>query len=283
MFCQGNDEAEDEKRLSSMLMASTPVICIDNIERDVSGSFLNMMLTQEIVNARVLGSNNMPHLKTNSLILSTGNNIIFKGDMIRRVLSCNIDPVCERPDARSFKVNLRKWVPENRHLLIGAALTILRAYVLAGSPKQDIPSYGSFENWSDLVRSALVWLGAADPCLTRERVEDDDPIAGNLSAVLSLWYEAFKEEQLTTAQVISYCQEPIYLDLKNALLDVAQSNRAGDNIDSRRLGNWIKRNLKRVEAGYKFERSDGHTHGGVMLWRVVKINKVQPYSNKDGE
>jgi len=60
--------------------------------------------------------------------------------------------------------------------VIAAALTILRAHIVAGSPgARELSPFGSFEQWSEWVRGALVWLGEADPCRTRKYVQADDP------------------------------------------------------------------------------------------------------------
>ena len=42
---------------------------------------------------------------------------------------------------------------------------MLRAYHVAGRADQKLPSCGSFEQWSRLVRSAVVWTGMKDPAL----------------------------------------------------------------------------------------------------------------------
>ncbi|CAK0749888.1 hypothetical protein CCP3SC1_1910003 [Gammaproteobacteria bacterium] len=269
MLSQGRDEAEDEKRLSSALMRSASVICIDNIEREVYGDFLCTMLTEQEVSPRILGMSKLIDLPTNTTVLATGNNLTFKGDMTRRVLHCRIDPECERPDALEFSLNLREWIPANRHLLIGAALTILRAYHVAGRPKQPIKPYGSFEEWSNLVRSALVWLGVADPCLTRESVEQHDPVTESLSAVLTLWHRAFGNDIKTTAEVIEDCNLAVHADLKHALLEVAMSSRNSDVIDPKRLGRWLKQYEKRVESGLRIERTGEDTHVKVTYWKVT--------------
>ena len=52
---QGSDEEETEKRLSVVLQAGDPVLLIDNCERALKGEFLCSMLTQEILQARILG------------------------------------------------------------------------------------------------------------------------------------------------------------------------------------------------------------------------------------
>ena len=50
-----------------------------------------------------------------------------------------------------------------------------------------LPRLASFDAWSDTVRSALVWLGKADPLDTLESTRADDPERSLLSEVLQAW------------------------------------------------------------------------------------------------
>jgi putative DNA primase/helicase len=63
-------------------------------------------------------------------------------------------------------------VRRDRGRYVAAALTIVRAYIVAGKPDRlrPLPSY---EPWSDLVRSSLVWLGRSDPVATMEETQKD--------------------------------------------------------------------------------------------------------------
>ena len=91
----------------------------------------------------------------------------------RRVVPIALDSTWDRPEERTGFVHapLESWVHQERGRLVIAALTILAAYTEAGRPKQAIAQYGSFEDWSDLMRSALVWLGpSTPPCLTPPRL-----------------------------------------------------------------------------------------------------------------
>ena len=58
----------------------------------------------------------------------------------------------------------------DRGKYIAACLTICRAYIAAGRPDK-LPKLASFGDWSDTVRSALVWLGEADPVKSMDTVE----------------------------------------------------------------------------------------------------------------
>ena len=69
-----------------------------------------------------------------------------------------------------------KSILDDRGKYIAACLTICRAYIVAGRPGV-LPRLASFEAWSDTVRSALVWLGKADPLDTMERYASRRPRA----------------------------------------------------------------------------------------------------------
>jgi hypothetical protein len=206
VISQGNDETEDEKRLGALLMRGVPLLNLDNIERPVSGDMICSMTTQTQVSVRQLGQSKMIDLPTNCTKLAIGNNIVFKGDMTRRVLLCQLDPQCERPDARKFDIDLNEWIPANRHKLLGAALTVLRAYIHAGKPLAgQITPYGSFDDWNNLIRASLLWLGVDDPMDTRQRLESSDPVKSELGAVLALWFGSFGEQGRTAAEIAHDC------------------------------------------------------------------------------
>ena len=75
ILSQGDNGEEDQKRLSSVLMAGDQVIIIDNCDRSIQGDFLCSMLTQERVRPRTLGKSEMRTLPTRCLVMATGNNL----------------------------------------------------------------------------------------------------------------------------------------------------------------------------------------------------------------
>ncbi|HEY5225381.1 MAG TPA: hypothetical protein VIJ06_01190, partial [Methylovirgula sp.] len=175
VMSQGRDSEEDEKRFLSVLMKNDPMVVIDNIVRPVEGEALCSILTESSWQCRRLGTNETVTVPTNCLVTMSGNNLSFRGDMTTRALLCRMDAGVERPEDREFDIDLKTWIPENRGRLVAAGLTILRAFVVAGRPGLDtFRPFGRFEDWSNLVRGALVWLGEADPCRTREAVIADD-------------------------------------------------------------------------------------------------------------
>lgn len=266
----GNSEEELRKRITSILLAGDLVVNVDNIEHPLSGDSLCSALTQEFIQDRLLGQNKLAALRTNVLWLATGNNLTFSGDMVRRGLISRIDSGHERPDQRRFVVpDLRALVLSKRPQLVLAALTILRAYEAAGRPPQQIPPFGSFEDWSARVREPLVWLGQPDPCLTRERLVVEDPIRESIQNVLETIYAVASDNAFTLQDLVARVREPgsnsELHELREALYQVASRN--GGNLDPRLLGWWCRKAVDRPVGGFKLVRLPEKRHG-VQLWRV---------------
>jgi hypothetical protein len=95
----------------------------------------------------------------------------------------------ERPELRQFKFDPVEMVLADRGKYIAAILTICRAYVAAGSPDK-APRLASFEGWSDTLRSALIWLGKADPVKSMESAKAEDPESTELGNMLEGWTAA---------------------------------------------------------------------------------------------
>jgi hypothetical protein len=130
--------------------------------------------------------------------------------MVTRVIACRMDSGLENPGARKFDRDLRVYVPENRPRLVVAALTILRAFVVAGRPgARELEPFARFEDWSNLVRGALIWLGEPDPLATRDALVAVDPERENLVALHRAWESVIGLKKWVTAkQIIEAAQKP---------------------------------------------------------------------------
>ena len=89
---------------------------------------------------------------------------------------------------RQFDFDPIERVLADRGKYIAAALTICRAYFVAGRPDK-APKLASFEGWSDTVRSALLWLGKEDPVKSMEFARQEDPELIELAEMLEAWSE----------------------------------------------------------------------------------------------
>lgn len=258
------NEEELRKRFSAVLLEGAPIICIDNIERSFYSPSLCTILTQSIWKDRVLGCTATFEAPTETLWLATGNNLIFKRDLATRVIPCAMDAKVEHPEERSFDVNLREYIPANRTALVVAGLTVIRAYVAAGMPPQDILEFGRFEEWSRLVRSAIIWCGEADPCGGRRDLEDTDPDREMLIELLSAWEAEFGDAPISAAEVLKRAEgsERLSLALRAAL--------ATDDLKTAAvsLGRWLQRHAGQIEGGLYVKSAQRLQ--GTKLWRVSR-------------
>jgi hypothetical protein len=262
-----NNPDEEKKRLLAVLLAGDPVVCYDNIDRPFGGAAICQALTQEQITDRLLGVSRMATAPTAATFLATGNNLVFEADITARVVPCDLDPGIERPEERVFDIDLYTYIPVHRAEIVRAGLTILRAFHLAGRPRQDIPNWGGFEEWSDWIRSALVWLGMADPASGRRRLEELDPVRRTLVALLASWHETFGARVLTAGEAVKEALNAESCPLRAVLSEIAATPRGDINV--RRLGNLLLSNEKRIEGGLRIERT--RSRSGVVLWRVAQV------------
>jgi hypothetical protein len=184
------DSEEMRKKITSIALAGDRMILLDNLEGDFGNDALDRALTATRWQDRILGGNHTVDLPLTTTWFATGNNVSIAADTARRIIHIRLDVLSEKPEERSdFRhPDLLAWVRQERPRLVRAALTILRAYVRAGRPKQPVPAYGSFDGWSALVRQAVIWLGLPDPCKTRkELAEKADVTATALAQLLEAW------------------------------------------------------------------------------------------------
>jgi putative DNA primase/helicase len=271
----GRSDEEAEKRLGSALIAGDSIISIDNIDRPFGGELYCQALTQPTLRIRPLGLSKLVDVPSNATMFANGNNLTLVGDMTRRAVMCTMDSGEERPELRQFARKPLAMVRADRNKYVIAALTILRAFHVAGRPSQKSP-LGSFSEWSSWIRDALIWLGETDPCDTMERIRQNDPKLGAVIAVVSQWADVVGyDRQVTTKDLIDYATEQkeaatyrlqrefVNPEFREALLIVAGD---GGSINSRRMGIWLGSVENRLVNGCKIVRAGGA--GGVVHWKL---------------
>lgn len=269
------DEAEFKKALFASLMEGSPVTLIDNVMGELNSSLLNIILSEEIIKGRVLGLSKTASLPTTSLWLATGNNLTICGDLTRRTLICTLDAEVERPAERQFeRKNLEKWITDHREKLVISALTILRAYHIAGKPiPKGIKPMNGFNDWSHYVRGSLAWLGEADPKESQLAIEAHDPERESLCNVLHAWYDHFGNGYVTTKDLLARVAPDggdlpdSQITLYQALLEAIPHGR---ELTGRLLGKWLARYDGRVMDGLKLINSR-QTVQNLTYWKVVKL------------
>ncbi len=280
LMSQAKDTEEEKKRFLAVLMQGDPIIAMDNISRPIESDAHSTILTEPTWTERLLGSNQNVTVPTAVTWLATGNNLMIAGDMSTRTLVCAIDPRVEKPEEREFAINLHEYVPTNRGRLVAACLTILRAYSTAkaaGNGVKGIKTFGRFEMWSRAIREPLIWLGEADPCDSRDRIEQHDPIRDRLATLCEAWFCFLDDQPYTVKQVISLLptEATDYAVMEDeraahatALRDAFEDISNDTKLNSRKIGNFIAKYEGRIEGGFSFQRSDAERRA--VKWLVIK-------------
>lgn len=269
---------ETDKRLTGALLDGSPIIALDNVNADLYSDLLAQAVERPLIALRPLGTSVMRKIESRATIFATGNNLRLVSDMARRTVVCSLDPGLERPELRKFDANPFADALAHRGEFLAAALTIVRAYVAAGMPGK-LSALNSFEAWSDMVRSALVWLGQADPVATQERARAVDPTINQLGAILSALHDAVGGTHLLTKAIIEAANLPNANGighknegLRDALLAVAPDNH--NAINAQRLGTFLGRHEGRIVGGYRLERQmDGKAQQ--PKWASILVNNCR--------
>jgi hypothetical protein len=163
------------KRLDGEIIEGINLLSLDNVSFPLGGDTLCQVLERPAYIPRILGKSSMKERRNNWCVFASGKNLRLKDDVTRRSVLVRLDAGLERPELREFQANPLDRVLANRSRYLWACLTVVKAYMAAGTPGR-LPRIGDpFAEWSDLVRSGLVWLGFEDPVKTMEAVRETDP------------------------------------------------------------------------------------------------------------
>jgi hypothetical protein len=210
------DDAELRKVITSVVLSGDPMVVFDNVSGSFGGPSLDAALTGTIWKDRLLGFNRTIELPIHTVWAATANHAELIGDLHRRLLHIVLDSKEEYPEDRDdFTIkDLPKHVIDNRPALLGAALTVLRGYCVAEYPDMKLKPWGSFEGWSRLVRSAVVWAGLPDPNETRVQLRTTADLQRNSLGGVLCGLEALDPEGrgVSTSKVIEFCMGVIATD-----------------------------------------------------------------------
>jgi putative DNA primase/helicase len=281
------EQEEMRKSYGSILAEGQSIACLDNVKRVIGDPTLDLLLTSRIYSDRVLGSSERCTYQNETVYFATANNPTYAGDTARRTLPIRLESKHEKPEERQdFEhPDILSFVTSKRAEFVRDALTILRAWYIAGRPQCGARTWGSFEAWSSIVPSIFRWLGLPDPMDARTAVEETaDPMRNALAVALAGWQQIDRTGQGYTVNAMLKelaSEAPILSDeLKESMreaLEVLAPGRGIDKIDARKLGMEIQRARGRVIHGLTFADA-GASHGS-KRWKVVRVEaKAMPPS-----
>lgn len=261
-----NRTEEQDKVLTSALLSGDAVVAFDNLMVHWSSATLAAILTAPTYSDRLLGGNEVARLSTRSLLLANGNNVRPAADLARRVVTVELDPRVERPWERRFDFDPLEAVRAARGKWVMTALRVLEDFIKSGA-EPELSPFGSFGEWSRIVRGTLVFHGLSDPVRTVSRNVEGDDERELYGRLLEAWSNSFGAEPMTlrdALQEVRGAWSGPREALRVAFEDVAM--RRGE-IDAKALGNWLAARQGRVVHGKRLVNA-GRTYKGAA-WQVV--------------
>ena len=150
-----------------------------------------------------------------------------------------------------------------------------------------LPGIGDpFAEWSDYIRSALVWLGYDDPVLTMEAVRDNDPSRQARVAMFQAISNAYgvgcpsigKSQMIADAKtgiikrtrqapIRSACTNVEAVNLRTAIIQYTDNR-----MDAKYLGNKLNTDKGKIAGGLRLW-SDYDSHTKVNHWYVETLGE----------
>lgn len=248
------DRREIEKGIAATMSASAPALYLDNLnDVDLQSNLLAQILTEPACQVRLLGESRMRRLPSNLFVVATGNGTTLAEDMLRRVITVELDARCEAPEGRAFAVaDFSALIRERRTSLLQAALVIWswgrRTTLPKGRP------LGSYEQWSVWVRDPLLALGCLDPVEAMAERRALDPVRDAAAVFFSTWHDRHGAIPIKVSELSA--------EVLNAAPVVRKSRQSVTTCVNRLIGSHIH--------GYRLDRIE-HPGTGAAKYVVSRV------------
>jgi putative DNA primase/helicase len=257
------DEAEWNRVILSTLLRSPNVFFIDNCNDDLSSEALASAITSSRFEGRIIGSSRNESAEVRCLWIINGNNLRLGWELARRVVRIRIDPGVGRPDRRESEKfvhpNLLAWVVEHRADVVYHLLVLVMAWQSkdCSAPSHDIPEFGSFERWREVLGGILTVAGipgflANLEDARREADQESQAIRGFIEG----WRAAFGTKPVFAADLVTGGRHffELHIDPLRAAIQ---------------LGKILGKYESQIHDGYRIQR--GPLSKGKTQWQLQVV------------
>lgn len=258
----GNEE-ETRKRITSALLGLPEAVLMDNVADGIDSPALAAALTATIWTDRVLGRSEARSIPVRCTWIATGNNPSQSREMARRVIRIRLDSAVERPEERSrFRHRrIERWALRHRGELVGAALTLVQAWVAQGMPEGE-HVLGSFDAWAS-VHGGILDVTGVPGFLAGRTVHEAITVSDDAAwaAFTEVWWQRFGGSAVLASQLF-----PLARDIPEFPLGTAPSDRGQRTA----FGRGLSRNRDRIFNGRQV-RFAGEYHNAAQ-YRLVAVD-----------
>jgi hypothetical protein len=209
-------------------------------------------------------------VQNRSFIMLTGNNPIITGDMARRTLQIHVLPGSANPESDRYSFDPVKVAQRNRTVFLRAAYIAMRAFRLAGMPRQRLPAVGSFDEWSRKVRDLVHWLTDYDVSDAFRRNKAEDPKRQGDGALLAALHGHFGTNPFKSADPIGIHRRvtdhrrsslilPAPTPSEHAVHEALEDVLGARDINAKLFGYWARRVKGSRTGGFMLETHQNPT------------------------
>jgi len=266
----GRDDEETRKRLFTALRTGSGALIWDNVTGVFDSAAMAAFITAPAMIDRILGKSEASRIPNRAMLVLTGNNLTFAGDLPRRIIICRIDPASATPFDRQFELDPLDHVLANRAALLAAACTLIRArYKHWTTPAPG--RLASFEQWDDLVRQTVCFANSflnagsfSDPMELVREAQAADPEAETLVALLDAIGQSFQTREFSANNVLAEVAGNSNSELGRVLRDIAGDKVTGSALS---IGRILKFREGRI-ANHMCIRSRRDSHASALKFRL---------------
>jgi len=270
------DTEELRRAILPVLRDGRRVGWLDEVSSPFGGKGWNNLATAwPTYSDRVIRTSESPELPALTCWIVSANNLVLHPETPRRALAIRLEPIDERPEDRTgFRhPDLLAHVSREQPRLLAAALTILRAFDLAGRPRVLSQPIGSFEAWDAVIRQAVAWVSGHDPIAPRREMEavvDQSRYAWR--DVAEVLWGTFGGKHFTAKEALVALASPDVTEAARAAVEELLAGRPITPVSFARAVLTAHRGTP--AGGIKLEVAQAHTNRGTT-YRLVRTPTSQ--------
>jgi len=282
------------KSLPAIFIGSPPAVWFDNFVDDIPDHpDLCAIFTTGAMSARLFGRNDKKvTVQARSFVSGTGNNVGICEGMSRRVAVINMDKV---PGHGAYKANPLRTVLLNRPKFVSLAMTIVRAWIVAGSPQTPCIHVDSFDHWTQLCRQPLMWLDQQDVGSAFQTTQVADPDAELWERFCAAWDKFIGTKAITLANALKDAQAvcpyvpdpfagsvpvppppPHAAGAKDLIEIRTEIGKVRGFDDPRQFAHWIERQSGKWTPDAIRLKKTGRKYCKVDLWQLERHSSYVP-------
>jgi hypothetical protein len=268
-------DEELEKVLAAHARRGTALIGFDNVPvgRAVKGDALDRCLTcSGAVSLRVLGASRIEEHAWTATMLVGGNQLAIGGDTVRRACLARLAAESNGTAKEYREPQLMAYCRRERPRLVAAALTLMRAYALAGCPDQKLGRRSMFDRWVELVAGSIAWASGVNVLEAwPEGGETEDDGLDALLVLLRWWGETFPAGA-TVRQALDALEDKAPAGVVRKLEVMAAVKellglRGVDKVEAKLLGGCLRDKREWWIEGMCFDRKRDEKRGAKWFVR----------------